>query len=344
MAFSLFESPEYTWMNMNRSRVPTIGKDQVVGIVTFGMEKYYHEQIEPQYVCRFENADGNRLYSTYSPVEPYKRNTIYYNIGCELPDATEWPSHKRRATVTVWYQNRTEVIFKGRPGHNQIDFMTWWTSFSYTIATGVLVIQGDGFNPSVTYTATFTWPNGTVLSLKAKPNAFKTVIFNLKAYQNGFVGKNSVPISIDSPSGPVSYQGNSGGNKVVLQGPTSHSACKTATLLKDTWRKKSNRDQSNIICDSRNLAVGWYRFDASIGGKLPETCVQPKSCGTATPGWLKGIHPSTVGVEVSDTVCFSWGGDCCYWNIGLKIVNCGAYYVYYFNKTPICSAAYCTDA
>ena len=345
VAFPLFESSDATWLNLNRTEVPTVGINEYLGIVTYGMEKYYHKQATPQYVCRFENADGKRLYSAYSPLEPHERNSPYYNIGCQLPNATVWPTNKRRATVTVWFQNRTELKFAGRAGDdNQIDFMTWWISFSYTIATGEVIIIGDGFNPTVEYTAKFTWPNGTVISVKAKPNAFSTIIFNLTAYQKGFVGKQNVTITIDSASGLVEYQGSAGGDVIVLQEAPKHAACQTATVLKDAWRKKSNRDQSNVQCDNRILAVGWYRIDASIGGKLPESCVPTQSCGTHAPGWLQGTHPKTVGVEVSDTVCFHWSSNCCRWSAAVKVVNCGAYYVYYFNKPPTCSLAYCGDA
>ena len=344
IAFPLFESSDATWLNLNRTEVPTVGKNEVLGIVTYGMEKYYHKQATPQYICRFENADGKRLYSAYSPLTPHERNSPYYNIGCRLPNATVWPTNKRRTTVTVWFQNRTELKFTGRAGDdNQIDFLTWWSSFTYTTATGEVIIRGGGFNPSVEYTAKFTWPNGTVLSVKANPNAFTSVIFSLKPHQKGFVGKNSVTITIDSASGVVPYKGSAGGNKVVLQEPAKHAACQTAIVLKDAWRKKSNRDQSNVRCDQSTLSVGWYRIDASIGGKLPETCVPKLSCGTHAPGWLQGTHPTVVGVEVSDTVCFHWGSNCCNWNAAVKVVNCGAYYVYYFNRTPVCSLAYCGD-
>ena len=325
--------------------MPTVSFNESVSVITFGMQKYYHNEITPQYVCRFENEDGEKIYSKLSPLLPNGPGSPYLDINCSVPNATAWSVNKRKATVSVWFRNRTEIVYSGMPGENEVEFVSNWDGFVYTIGTGEVLISGVALDPVVTYTANFAWPNGTVLSVKATPDSLYSITFNLKAHADGFVGKQLVNITISSSSGILRYVGISGGDQILLQEPAKHAACQSYTLLNDVWRKKSNAVQSPIRCDRNIIKFGWHRFDPSIGGKMPDSCVPKQRCSTHASGWLRGGHPATVGVEVSRTVCFHWGSNCCNWSTNIKVVNCGNYYVYHFYQFPnACSLVYCSDA
>ena len=325
--------------------MPALSKDESVGVVTFGMQKYYHSEITPQYVCRYENDDGERMYSKLSPLLPNGPGSPYLNINCSAPNATAWSANKRKATVSVWFRNKTEIVYSGMPGENEVEFVSNWNGFIYTILTGDVIISGVGLDPTLTYTAKFTWPNGTALFVKAKPDSFYSITFNLKTHADTFEGKQFVKITISSSSGDLPYAGSGGGDLILLEEPPKHFACRSYTLLKDAWRKKSNTNQSQIRCDRNIIKFGWHRFDPSIGGKMPDSCVDRLRCSTHASGWLEGGHPSTVGAEVSRRVCFNWGGSCCNWSTYVKVVNCGSYFVYNFYQFPnACSLVYCSDA
>ena len=93
-------------------------------------------------------------------------------------------------------------------------------------------------------------------------------------------------------------------------------------------------------CDN-GLGPGWFRFQGSAGTRMATSCISYRRCGTYYPGWLNGGHPTVADGQVTRTVCFNSGYNCCYYSRSIKVRNCGSYYVYYLNGTPTCNARYC---
>ncbi|CAH3179090.1 unnamed protein product [Porites evermanni] len=93
-------------------------------------------------------------------------------------------------------------------------------------------------------------------------------------------------------------------------------------------------------CDS-SLGPGWFRFQGSAGTRMATSCVSYQRCGTYYTGWLYGGHPSVADGQVTRTVYFNSGYNCCYYSRSIKVRNCGSFYVYYLNGTPTCNARYC---
>ena len=81
-------------------------------------------------------------------------------------------------------------------------------------------------------------------------------------------------------------------------------------------------------CDN-NLNYGWYRFLNISGITMPTTCPPPFTCGTTSPGWLTGDHPTVEDGEVSRRVCFTRSSSlCCYYSYNIRVRNCTSFYVY----------------
>ena len=99
--------------------------------------------------------------------------------------------------------------------------------------------------------------------------------------------------------------------------------------------------QPPLRCDQRDLAVGWYRFTGAAGDRMPTYCVPKNRCGTHAPGWLNGSHPSVADGVVTRRVCYHWSNKCCLWKNNIKVKNCGAFFVYELQKTPVCYLRYC---
>ena len=102
-----------------------------------------------------------------------------------------------------------------------------------------------------------------------------------------------------------------------------------------------NKNQSRVRCDQRDLAPGWYRFQGAAGDKMPTSCVPMRRCGTHAPGWLSGAHPTVAQGIVPRKVCYHWSNKCCLWSNNIRIRNCGGFFVYELQKTPVCSLRYC---
>ena len=83
---------------------------------------------------------------------------------------------------------------------------------------------------------------------------------------------------------------------------------------------------------------GWYRIVGDAGSKLFEAPVKPNHCGTRSPGWLYGGHPTASEGEVVRFVNFvmyfnykgsTWGSDA-YQSASIKVINCNnEYFLYY---------------
>ena len=48
------------------------------------------------------------------------------------------------------------------------------------------------------------------------------------------------------------------------------------------------------------------------------------------------------GVVTRD-VCYHWKSGCCQWTNNIQVKNCGAFYVYELQKTPVCFLRYCGE-
>ena len=79
------------------------------------------------------------------------------------------------------------------------------------------------------------------------------------------------------------------------------------------------------------------------GTRIPESSPGSYHCGTYITGWLSGVHPTTPGASIDAKFCFQWGSNDCYEPTQGKVTNCGSYFVYYLENTPICQARYCAS-
>ena len=85
---------------------------------------------------------------------------------------------------------------------------------------------------------------------------------------------------------------------------------------------------SSYRSDYNDLVPGWYRFQGAAGDRMADKCVPMDHCGTRSPGWLNGTHPTVAEGAVIRRVCFNMSNNCCYWHQDIRVQNCGAYFVY----------------
>lgn len=89
---------------------------------------------------------------------------------------------------------------------------------------------------------------------------------------------------------------------------------------------------------------GWYRlFYKGKSLQMPERCVPVNKCGTHSPLWLAGPHPTRRQGIVTRSVCGHWKKRCCaFKSTPIKVKKCrGNYFVYKFTKPSACYLAYC---
>ena len=117
------------------------------------------------------------------------------------------------------------------------------------------------------------------------------------------------------------------------------------------YKTLNTRDRSmsvargNVLkCDKNDLTKGWYRFSGAAGSAMPTKCVAKNYCGTHAPGWMQGSHPTQAQGVVTRKVCYHWSSKCCNWSNNIRVRNCGGFYVYYLDKTPVCHLRYCGNA
>ena len=133
-------------------------------------------------------------------------------------------------------------------------------------------------------------------------------------------------------------------NVYIIPTVASNNPCSKYKTLNAADRLITFTAQSSVRCDQRDLNPGWYRFTGVAGDpKMPTTCPPVRRCGTHAPGWIKGQHPSVADGEVTREVCYHWSQNCCRWKNNIKVKNCGAFYVYELQKTPVCSLRYCGE-
>ena len=91
----------------------------------------------------------------------------------------------------------------------------------------------------------------------------------------------------------------------------------------------------------------WYRVSGGAGNALAsKNPPQNDSCGTY-PGrlYLKDDHPDFSDGEVDRTVCITSKRYTCRKEINIKVINCGAFYLYRLVKLRDCAYTwrYCTN-
>jgi len=106
--------------------------------------------------------------------------------------------------------------------------------------------------------------------------------------------------------------------------------CNNYTVLSE-----ADRAQGHIVINARNyrddysdLVPGWYRFQGAAGDRMADKCVPRYHCGTQTPGWLSGTHPTVAEGVVIRRVCYNEYYECCSMFHNIRVKNCGAYFVY----------------
>ena len=120
--------------------------------------------------------------------------------------------------------------------------------------------------------------------------------------------------------------------------------CKNYNVLSEANRAQGNVLQNSPRCDRWFLTPGWYRFQGAAGDRMPDKCVPMYRCSTYAPGWFNGTHPTVAEGVATREVCYSWYDNCCRWSNSIKVKNCGAFYVYELQRTPLCNARYCGNA
>ncbi|EDO41794.1 predicted protein [Nematostella vectensis] len=144
-------------------------------------------------------------------------------------------------------------------------------------------------------------------------------------------------------NGTCAYQGDDAFTCVCAVGYTGDICelapeCQNYTNLTDATRHVDK--QGGAACDDQ-IPKRWYRFVGPAGTRLSESSLNPTTCGTRRPGWMKGTHPSMRDGDVTRTVCFSWAGNPCFGaTVDIRVRNCGEFYVYELVPTVPCSR-YC---
>ncbi|CAH3168420.1 unnamed protein product, partial [Porites evermanni] len=120
--------------------------------------------------------------------------------------------------------------------------------------------------------------------------------------------------------------------------------CSSYQSLEGRDRAADYFSYNTMKCDA-NLPRTWYRFTGPAGAVMPTHCVPKLHCGTLSPGWLNGKHPTVEEGVVERMVCFTNNDDCCFWYSEVRVRNCGDFMVYKFGEfpesQPFCSLRYC---
>ena len=118
------------------------------------------------------------------------------------------------------------------------------------------------------------------------------------------------------------------------------------TTINDVRRSTKYKGKlGNLLCDKNFIQDDkWYRFDSVAGHKMPTQNPGFGVCGTYTPIWMKGTHPTTDNVVKNATACgaapfiFPLG---CGYSYAIKVIKCGKLFLYRLKEPELCYLAYC---
>ena len=121
------------------------------------------------------------------------------------------------------------------------------------------------------------------------------------------------------------------------------------TIISDARRSTSNVYNTTrgdkYLCDRNEIQESiWYRFEIANGNKLATTRPKVNHCGTYSPIWMNGSHPTVVDGVVLRKACahipsaFPIG---CRYSYDIKVLNCNGFYVYQLKPPKSCFLAYC---
>ena len=112
--------------------------------------------------------------------------------------------------------------------------------------------------------------------------------------------------------------------------------CFNYEVIKDRSRDPRVMINPSAVAADHNVLSEhkWYRFDSKYGGLMPRSCARENYCGTQSPGWLSGPHPSRESGPVRRDVCFRSASNCCLHKTKVYIRQCLGYYVYLFQEVP----------
>ena len=111
-----------------------------------------------------------------------------------------------------------------------------------------------------------------------------------------------------------------------MDGCYNHKVVNGADRAQGNAESPHNKDDSSLV-------TAWFRFEGAAGDRMPDKCVLPYRCGTESPGWLNGAHPTVAEGVVYRTVCYTVHSYCCWLSKIIKVKNCGYYYVYELQRT-----------
>ncbi len=139
------------------------------------------------------------------------------------------------------------------------------------------------------------------------------------------------------------------GNQVEHDGCTNAcqvpAGCLDYREFEGASRNILNAQDEPRICDLESRGDGFvpgrYRFTGAHGDQILDSPADRYRCGTNSPGWMVGAHPSVAEGVVSRTVCFAWTDTDCNREAEIQVRNCGDYYLYDLPDTPACRLRYC---
>ena len=111
-----------------------------------------------------------------------------------------------------------------------------------------------------------------------------------------------------------------------------------------TEADRAQHHRGPIVCDF-SLPQAWYRFQGGAGKQMADKCVPEDHCGSYSPGWLSGGHPTVAQGVVQRKVCFHSGPNCCFSSSNIRVRNCSTFIVYELATPPSGSLCprYCGD-
>lgn len=114
-------------------------------------------------------------------------------------------------------------------------------------------------------------------------------------------------------------------------------------LLDHTERRATNYTKTSS-CD-RYQSNEWKELSPllSYSIRMPERCIEPKSCGTDIPLWLKTPHPALGDGIIQAEVCGKANRNCCFYNsTPIHVKACDSdRYVYKLPPVSMCNMGYC---